>query len=96
MNVVYSEARIPVGGGGDLQPFVSAIMDSKPDIVWELLGAEVLGRHVRPESCGLHGCDGQLGVLLARAVQEVPVGCDTLDGALIQASTPVSSREVPR
>ena len=34
---------IPQGGGGDLQPFVSAVLDSKPDVVWPLAGAEVLG-----------------------------------------------------
>ena len=42
-NVVYSKAVIPIGGGGDLQPFVSAVMAAEPDIIWELLGAEVLG-----------------------------------------------------
>ena len=53
--VVYGKAVIPPGGGGDLQPFVSAVMDTKPDVVWPLAGTEVLGFTSAMKAAGYTG-----------------------------------------
>jgi ABC-type branched-subunit amino acid transport system substrate-binding protein len=87
--VVYNKAVIPYGGGGDLQPFVSAVMDTKPDIVWPLAGAEVLGFTSAMKAAGYTGQMVNSAFYSPGLLTKYAVMGQTLDGSLIQATTPV-------
>ena len=95
-NVVYSKSVIPTGGGGDLQPFVSDIMASKPDIVWMLLGAEVLGLTSALKAAGYTGAMGNASFYSPGLFTKFPSLATTLEGALIQTSTPVLESGSPQ
>jgi ABC-type branched-subunit amino acid transport system substrate-binding protein len=95
-NVVYSKAPIPVGGGGDLQPFVSAIMDTKPDIVWEMLGAEAIGLTSALTAAGYTGTTANASFYSPGLFAKVPSIGTALNGAIIQASTPVLESGSPQ
>ena len=71
-------------------------MDTKPDIVWELLGAEVLGVTSALKAAGYTGHGRELRVLLTGSVRKIPSVATTLDGSVIQASTPVIESESPQ
>jgi ABC-type branched-subunit amino acid transport system substrate-binding protein len=88
-NVVYAKAVIPQGGGGDLQPFVSAVMDTKPDIVWPLAGAEVLGFSSAMNAAGYTGQMVNSAFYSPGLLTKYPSIATTLNGALVGASTPV-------
>ncbi|CUU56656.1 ABC-type branched-chain amino acid transport system, substrate-binding protein [Parafrankia irregularis] len=87
--VVYSEATVPPGGGGDLQPFVSAVMDSKPDAVWLLLGSEVLGFSSAMKAAGYTGALVNSSFYLPGTLQKVPTVAAALEGAIVSTNTPV-------
>lgn len=87
--VVYNKAVIPYGGGGDLQPFVSAVMDTKPDIVWPLAGAEVLGFTSAMKAAGYTGQMVNSAFYSPGLLTKFAVIGQTLDGSLVQATTPV-------
>jgi branched-chain amino acid transport system substrate-binding protein len=88
--VVYAKAVIPQGGGGDLQPFVSAVMDAHPDVVWPLAGAEVLGFTSAMKAAGYTGQMANSAFYSPGLLQKYgPSIANTLDGAIIQATTPV-------
>jgi branched-chain amino acid transport system substrate-binding protein len=93
--VVYNKAVIPQGGGGDLQPFVSAVMDSKPDVVWPLAGAEVLGFTSAMKDAGYTGQLVNSAFYSPGLLTKYPSIATTLSGALIGASTPVIESDSP-
>jgi ABC-type branched-subunit amino acid transport system substrate-binding protein len=93
--VVYSKAVIPQGGGGDLQPFVSAVMDTNPDIVWPLAGAEVLGFTSAMKAAGYTGQMVNSAFYSPGLLTKYKTIADTLDGSLIQATTPVVESNSP-
>jgi ABC-type branched-subunit amino acid transport system substrate-binding protein len=93
--VVYSKAVIPLGGGGDLQPFVSAVMDTKPDIVWPLAGAEVLGFTSAMKAAGYTGQMVNSAFYSPGLLTKYATIGDTLDGSLIQATSPVIESDSP-
>jgi ABC-type branched-subunit amino acid transport system substrate-binding protein len=93
--VVYNKAVIPYGGGGDLQPFVSAVMDTKPDIVWPLAGQEVLGFTSAMKAAGYTGQMVNSAFYSPGLLTKFKVIGDTLDGSLVQATTPVIESDSP-
>ncbi|HEY3669588.1 MAG TPA: ABC transporter substrate-binding protein [Acidimicrobiia bacterium] len=93
--VVYSKAVIPQGGGGDLQPFVSAVMDTKPDIVWPLAGAEVLGFTSAMKAAGYTGQMVNSAFYSPGLLTKYATIADTLDGSLVQATSPVVESNSP-
>jgi ABC-type branched-subunit amino acid transport system substrate-binding protein len=92
--VVYSKAVIPQGGGGDLQPFVSAVMDTKPDIVWPLAGAEVIGFTSAMTAAGY---TGQMvnSAFYSPGLLNIQSISTALNGSLVQATTPVIESNSP-
>ena len=94
-NVVFSKAGVPIGGGGDLQPFVSAVMDSNPDIVWELLGAEVIGFTSALKAAGYTGTAGNSALYSPGLLTKYASVATTIDGSVIQATTPVVESDSP-
>jgi branched-chain amino acid transport system substrate-binding protein len=93
--VVYAKAVIPQGGGGDLQPFVSAVMDTKPDVVWPLAGAEVLGFTSAMKAAGYTGTMANSAFYSPGLLTKYASIASTLDGSLIAASTPVIESNSP-
>ena len=93
--VVYAKAVIPQGGGGDLQPFVSAVMDTDPDVVWPLAGAEVLGFTSAMKAAGYTGQMANSAFYSPGLLSRVPTIATALDGSLVQASTPVLESNSP-
>lgn len=93
--VVYAKAVIPQGGGGDLQPFVSAVLDSKPDVVWPLAGAEVLGFTSAMTAAGYTGTMANSAFYSPGLLTKYASIATTLNGNLIQASTPVIESNSP-
>lgn len=94
-DVVYAKAVIPAGGGGDLQPFVSAVMDTKPDVVWILAGAEVLGFQSAMKAAGYTGALANSAFYVPGLLTKVPPIAAQLDGAYIQAAIPVIESGLP-
>ena len=94
-DVVYSKAVIPIGGGGDLQPFVSAVMAAEPDIVWQLLGAEVLGFTSALKAAGFTGVTGNSAFYSPGLLTQYESVATAIDGSLIQATTPVIESDSP-
>jgi ABC-type branched-subunit amino acid transport system substrate-binding protein len=92
--VSYAKAVIPQGGGGDLQPFVSAVMDTKPDIVWPLAGAEVIGFTSAMTAAGY---TGQMvnSAFYSPGLLKIESIATALDGSLVQATTPVIESDSP-
>ncbi len=93
--VVYSKAVIPPGGGGDLQPFVSAVMDAKPDVVWILAGAEVLGFSSAMKAAAYTGTLANSSFYLPGTLQKVQPVAAALEGAVVATNTPVLESESP-
>jgi len=86
--VVYAKAVIPPGGGGDLQPFVSAVMDSKPDVVWILAASEVLGFTSAMKAAGYTGQLLNSAFYLPGLLPKVASMADALEGSLVVTNTP--------
>jgi branched-chain amino acid transport system substrate-binding protein len=93
--VVYNKAVIPQGGGGDLQPFVSAVMDTKPDVVWPLAGAEVLGFTSAMKAAGYTGVMANSAFYSPGLLTKYPSIATALDGSYVAASTPVLESNSP-
>lgn len=86
--VVYGKAVIPPGGGGDLQPFVSAVMDSKPDVVWILASSEVLGFTSAMKAAGYTGQLLNSAFYLPGLLPKISSMADALEGSLVVTNTP--------
>jgi ABC-type branched-subunit amino acid transport system substrate-binding protein len=92
--VVYAKSTLPQGGGGDLQPFVSAVRATNPDVVWPLAGAEVIGFKAAMKASGYKGAlvDSALyspGLLGIKAID------DALEGTYVAGSTPILEENLP-
>jgi ABC-type branched-subunit amino acid transport system substrate-binding protein len=93
--VVYGKAVIPPGGGGDLQPFVSAVMDTKPDVVWILASSEVLGFTSAMKAGGYNGQLLNSAFYLPGLLPKVSTMADALEGSLVVTNTPVLEADSP-
>ena len=93
--VVYAKAVIPPGGGGDLQPFVSAVMDTEPDVVWVLAAAEVLGFTSAMKAAGYTGQMLNSAFYLPGLISQVKTIADALDGSLVATNTPTIEADSP-
>jgi ABC-type branched-subunit amino acid transport system substrate-binding protein len=93
--VVYAKAVIPQGGGGDLSTFVNDVIAAKPDVVWPLAGAEVLGFTSAMKAAGYTGQMANSAYYSPGLLSKFAVIGQTLDGSLVQASTPVIESNSP-
>jgi ABC-type branched-subunit amino acid transport system substrate-binding protein len=93
--VVYGKAVIPPGGGGDLQPFVSAVMDSKPDVVWVLASSEVLGFTSAMKAAGYTGQMLNSAFYLPGLLPKISSMADALEGSLVATNTPTLEAKSP-
>jgi ABC-type branched-subunit amino acid transport system substrate-binding protein len=93
--VVYGKAVIPPGGGGDLQPFVSAVMDSKPDVVWILASSEVLGFTSAMKAAGYTGQLLNSAFYLPGLLPKVSSMASALEGSLVATNTPTLEANSP-
>jgi ABC-type branched-subunit amino acid transport system substrate-binding protein len=93
--VVYAKAVIPPGGGGDLQPFVSAVMDTKPDVVWVLASSEVLGFTSAMKAAGYTGQMLNSAFYLPGLLPKVSSMADALEGSLVVTNTPTIEADSP-
>jgi branched-chain amino acid transport system substrate-binding protein len=93
--VVYDKAVIPQGGGGDLQPFVSAVMDTNPDVVWVLAGAEVLGFTSAMKAAGYTGTLANSAFYVPGLLERVPSLATVLADTRIQATSPILEETTP-
>src|SRR5204863_4650581 len=75
-------------GGGDLQPFVSAVMDTKPDIVWVLAASEVLEFTSAMKAAGYAGQMLNSAFYLPGLLPKVASMADALEGSLVVTNTP--------
>jgi ABC-type branched-subunit amino acid transport system substrate-binding protein len=87
-DVVYNKAALPQGGGGDLQPFISAVRATNPDVVWPLAGAEVIGFKTAMKASGYKGAIID-AALYSPGLLGIPAIADALEGTYVYASTPV-------
>jgi len=92
---VYAKAVIPPGGGGDLQPFTSAVIDTKPDIVWVLASSEVLGFTSAMKAAGYTGQMVNSAFYLPGLISSVKTISDALDGSLVATNTPTIEADSP-
>lgn len=93
--VVYNKAVIPPGGGGDLQPFVSAVMDTKPDVVWVLASSEVLGFTSAMKAAGYTGQMLNSAFYLPGLLPKISSMADALEGSLVATNTPTLEANSP-
>jgi ABC-type branched-subunit amino acid transport system substrate-binding protein len=92
--VVYAEAVIPQSAGGDLQPFVSAVMDEEPDVIWLLAASQALGL---TGALNAAGYDGSIvnSAFYGPGMLETPGLAAALEGSIVTTLTPVIESDSP-
>jgi len=93
-DVVYAQAALPQGGGGDLQPAVSAVMATNPDVVIPLAGAEVLGFKTAMKNAGYSGALADFA-LYGPGNLDIEVVANALEGTYVVATVPTLEEGLP-
>lgn len=93
--VVYGQAVVPQGAGGDLSPFVNAVKAAKPDVIWLLAGAEVISLSSALKAAGFDGAIVNSALYNPGLLAKYKVVADAIDGSIITTNTPVVEAGTP-